>query len=102
MDTRFTGFTAPAGALHWRRWDDADEMVVHDAASGSTHLLSPAAAEVLLALLDSRAPQDAAQLAQRLLPGDDGAAPLEDDVRALQSLLFELARLDLVHRADRP
>ncbi|WP_043460139.1 HPr-rel-A system PqqD family peptide chaperone [Azohydromonas australica] len=93
-------YAAPAGTLHWRRWDDEEEMVVFDTASGSTHLLSPAAAEVLLALLEAAVPQDAAQLAQRLLPGEDGVPPDARDVRALQAVLADLARLDLVLGCD--
>jgi PqqD family protein of HPr-rel-A system len=93
-------YAVPAGTLHWRRWDDEDEMVVFDTASGNTHLLSPAAAEVLLALLDSPGPQDAEALAQRLLPGDDGAPPAPQDVQALQALLSDLARLGLARGPD--
>ncbi|WP_298234152.1 HPr-rel-A system PqqD family peptide chaperone [uncultured Azohydromonas sp.] len=93
-------YAAPAGTLHWRRWDDEEEMVVFDTASGSTHLLSPAAAEVLLALLEIPGPQDAAQLAQRLLPGEDGAPPDAQDVRALRAVLAHLARLGLVLGCD--
>jgi PqqD family protein of HPr-rel-A system len=90
-------YAAPAAALHWRRWDD-EEMVVLDTTSGDTHLLSPAAAEVLLALLDAPQAQDAAQLAQRLLPGEQpGCAAADEDVSALQALLSDLARLGLVH-----
>ncbi len=98
MDPRYA---VPAGALHWRRWDDA-EMAVFDAASGNTHLLSAAAAEVLLVLLASAAPLDAPQLAQLLLPGEDGAAPLAEDVHALRAVLLELARLGLVHGHEAP
>ena len=90
-------YAVPAGTLHWRRWDGEEEMAVFDAASGSTHLLSAAAAEVLLALMDSPLPLDAAALAQHLLPGEDGAAPLPQDVDALHALLLDLARLGLVH-----
>lgn len=93
-------YEACGASLHWRRWDD--EMVVFDAATGSTHLLSPGAAEVLLALLDTAQPLDAAQLAQRLLPGDEGAAPLEADVLALQSVLQDLARLGLLSEEAQP
>lgn len=89
-------YTVPAGALHWRRWDE--EMVVFDTASGCTHLLSAAAAEVLLALLDAAQALDAAQLAQRLLPGEDGIAPEEADVLALESVLQDLARLGLLNQ----
>ena len=90
-------YAVPAGTLHWRRWDE--EMAVYDTASGNTHLLSPAAAEVLLALLDSPEPQDAAALAQQLLCGEDGAPPLDDEVRALHAVLLDLARLGLVNEA---
>lgn len=87
-------------SLHWRRWDE--EMVVFDPATGSTHLLSAAAAEVLMALMEADQPMDAVQLAQRLLPGEDGAAPLAEDVHALQSVLQGLARLGLLSEALRP
>lgn len=90
-------YAAPAGTLHWRRWDGEEEMAVFDAASGSTHLLSAAAAEVLLALLESPLPLSPAALARQLLPGEDGAAPLAEDVHALHALLLDLARLGLVH-----
>ncbi len=93
-------YAVPVGTLHWRRWNDEEEMVVFDTASGSTHLLSPAAAEVLLALLELPGPQDAAQLAQRLLPGENGTPPDAQDVRALQAVLAHLARLDLVLGCD--
>lgn len=89
-------YAVPAGVLHWRRWDGEEEMAVYDAASGSTHLLSAAAAEVLLALMDSPTPLDAPALAHHLLPGEDGAAPLPDDVHALRTVLQDLAHLGLV------
>ncbi|MDZ5457829.1 HPr-rel-A system PqqD family peptide chaperone [Azohydromonas lata] len=95
-------YAVPAGTLHWRRWDGEEEMAVFDAASGSTHLLSAAAAEVLLALMDSPEPLDAPALAQLLLPGEDGAAPLPADVHALHTVLLDLAWLGLVRGQDTP
>jgi PqqD family protein of HPr-rel-A system len=88
-------YAVPAAALHWRCWDG--EMAVFDTLSGSTHWLSHAAAEVLQKLLGRSEALDAMQLAQALLPGDDGAAPLDEDVHALQSVLRDLVRLGLVH-----
>jgi hypothetical protein len=44
--------TAPAEALQWRELED--ELVVRNAATGSTHLLEPMAGKALVAL--ARAP----------------------------------------------
>ena len=78
----------------WRRLDD--RLVVYDEATGDTHLLTEAAADVLLALLDRPAGLDAAELARVLAAsassndGDDGAARQAGDV------LERLAALGLV------
>jgi PqqD family protein of HPr-rel-A system len=78
----------------WRRLDD--RLVVYDEATGDTHLLTEAAADVLLALLDRPAGLDAAELARVLAAsawsndGDDGAARQAGDV------LDRLAALGLV------
>ncbi|WP_157264878.1 HPr-rel-A system PqqD family peptide chaperone [Azohydromonas aeria] len=93
-------YAVPAAALRWRCWDG--EMAVFDTWTGSTHWLSHAAAEVLRALLEQPEALDAVRLTQALLPGDDGAAPLDEDVHALQSVLQGLVRLGLVHEDAAP
>lgn len=92
-------YAAPTAPLLWHRWEGEEQMVVFDAASGSTHLLSAAAAEVLLALLSGPGSRDATGLAQALL-AEDGAPPLPQDVQALQGVLEQLARLGLVRSCD--
>lgn len=94
-------YAVRAGALRWRRWDD--DMVVLDTTVACTHLLAPAAAEVLQALIEAHPEAlDAAELAHRLLPGEGDAPQREDDVQALDTLLLQLARLGLVAARDAP
>ena len=76
---------AVPGALHWRRW--ADEVVVYDAASGDTHLLEPAGAEVLHRL--ERAPATIAELTAGLVEG----GPTEAEPTARQYVTDFVARL---------
>jgi PqqD family protein of HPr-rel-A system len=58
-----------------RRWESAG--LVFNPLSGSTHLLSDAAIEVLLGLHEVASPQSAADLSQRFFGAPEGAPELE-------------------------
>ncbi len=80
----------PGQSLAFREWDG--EAVLYNDLSGNTHLLDGGAVEVLLALRPG--PLDAATLAARLadrFDADGDALPA-----AIEDMLAELARLDLV------
>jgi PqqD family protein of HPr-rel-A system len=78
-------------ALHLRRWPEGG--VVYDAADGSLSALSPVAAD-LLALLLEGAPQQAEQLAQRLLD-----APAEaEDIEGVEQHLAQFTHMGLIER----
>lgn len=86
---------AAADSLHWRRWND--EMVVHDAASCTTHLLDGGAGEVLVALRDAPHALDADTLCRRLLGND---APDDNARLMLEETLQRLAQVGLVVAID--
>jgi PqqD family protein of HPr-rel-A system len=67
-----------------------EEVLVFNPASGSTHLLSEAALEVLQGLLEAPAPTDSGALGRALL-GDASLSELQDIDRMLQ----EFARLGI-------
>lgn len=81
---------SPGQALHWRAWDD--EVVLYNDLSGSTHLLDPAALELLQSL--QAGPADAVMLATRLADRFD--ADGADLCTVIDDMLAALGRLDLV------
>jgi PqqD family protein of HPr-rel-A system len=84
--------TVPAEALTWRELDG--EVVVHDARTGSTHLLEPLAGEVLRALIEERSGMSVPDLVGRLCEtsGEDDFA---DWFAAIERVLSEFERLGL-------
>lgn len=70
------------------------ELVVRNAATGSTHLLQPLAAEVFARLMETRQGLTAKELAGML--NDDEASA----TAAMEQLLDELKRLGLAERVD--
>jgi len=85
-------WAVPAEALGWRELDG--DMVVHNARSGSTHLLEPLAGDVLRALIEEGSAMSVPDLVGRLR---DGSA--EDDFAdwfaAVEQVLAEFERLGL-------
>ena len=79
--------------LHLRQWED--EVVAYNALSGDTHLITPAAADLLAALL--REPSDQASLAPRMATAWE-TQPDADLDAAIGQLLAELETLALVSR----
>jgi PqqD family protein of HPr-rel-A system len=84
--------TVPAEALAWRELDG--EVVVHNARSGSTHLLEPLAGEVLRALIEEQSGMSVPDLVGRLREsfGEDDFA---DWFAAVERVLTEFERLGL-------
>ena len=84
--------TVPRSDLIWRELDD--DLVVLNARSGSTHLLEPLAAEVLLTLADADAGMSITDIVARLR---DGAAADETSewFSAVEAVLSEFRRLGL-------
>lgn len=84
--------TVPPEALIWRELDG--ELVLHNARSGSTHLLEPLAGEVLRTLLDAGSGMSVSDLVARLR--DDSA---DEDIAewfaAIEEVLSEFQRLGL-------
>jgi len=84
--------TVSRQALTLREFDE--ELVVRNAATGSTHLLQPLAAEVLTLLMETGDGMTAAQLAASL--GDEGGG----GIAAMEELLQEFKRLGLAEPVD--
>jgi len=84
--------TVPTEALAWREFDG--EVVVHNARSGSTHLLEPLAGEVLRALVEGRSGMSVPDLVVRLRESsaDDDFA---EWFGAVERVLAEFERLGL-------
>lgn len=91
-----------ASALRWHTpspetliWRELDgELVVHNAASGSTHLLEPMAGEVLRALIEASSGMSVADLVARLR-GDLAAEDTSEWSAAIEGVLSEFQRLGL-------
>jgi len=78
-----------------REWDD--EFVVYDGHTASTHLLGPAAAAILLTLLEAEQALTRADLLENLGiedPAGSDVAPADGD--ALVSILNELEQIELI------
>src|SRR5689334_1015446 len=87
---------AASEVIDWHEW--GDEFVVRVAGRAETHLLSPAAGSVLLALLDSRSPMTLEAIYARAcgLPQTNAAnnASISADERnLLRSVVAEFERL---------
>ncbi len=84
--------TAPVDALAWRELDG--EVVVHNARSGSTHLLEPFAGDVLQALIEEKSGMSVPDLVDRLRE-DSTEDDLSDWFAAIERVLTEFERLGL-------
>ena len=84
----------PGQMLEYREWDD--EFVLYNNLSGDTHLLGPAAIEILLLLREQSASATALAAALSGAEPDHDEAPLAHEVG---TLLAELARLHLIEPA---
>jgi PqqD family protein of HPr-rel-A system len=81
----------PPAELHWRQW--GDESVLYHAASGDTHLIDPAGAQVRRAMQD--APKTRTELLEGLV-GDSDAETAQRLSAYLDSLLANLRRLGVI------
>ena len=84
--------TVPAEALAWRELDG--ELVVHDARSGSTHLLEPLAGEVLRVLIEEGSGMSVPDLVSQLREGS-AEEDFADWFAAIEGVLTEFERLGL-------
>jgi PqqD family protein of HPr-rel-A system len=84
--------TVSGEALTWRELDG--EVVVHNARSGSTHLLEPLAGEVLRALIEERSGMSIPDLVGRLCESS-GEDDFADWFSAIERVLTEFERLGL-------
>ena len=84
--------TVPREALTLHEFDD--ELVARNAATGSTHLLQPLAAEALALLLEAAEGMTAGELAATL--GEESAS----GIAAMEDLLQEFKRLGLAEPVD--
>jgi PqqD family protein of HPr-rel-A system len=86
-----------SSGIHLKEWNG--EFVVYSELSATTHLLAPATAAVLLALIESPAPLTIAGLRQRLelepVSGDP-ATKSESESAALAGILNELEHIELI------
>lgn len=92
---------AGSEAIDWHEW--GDEFVVRVASRAETHLLSPAAGSVLLALLDGHPTLTLQALYARTF--DDPAGGFEEcgrmavgEVESLQAIIADFERLGIVTR----
>lgn len=83
---------AGCAPLAWRAWDD--EFVVFNPRTGSTHLLSELAGEVLRGLMASEQGVTIEALAARLAGSADGV-DAADWAAAITVVLADFARLEL-------
>ena len=94
--TETARWRVPSGfRLHWQSWDD--EFVVYNCGSGDTHLLDPAAAEVLQSLEQESA--DLSELAGRVAASLKIQADSEFSAY-LEQLLSDLYKLGLIERVQ--
>ena len=85
--------TVSPEALSWRELDD--QLVVRNAESGNTHLLSPLAGEVLRTLLNAQRDMTIAEIAERVRGGDAEGPEWSE---AIAEALPGLERQGLVRR----
>ena len=91
-----------ASALHWHTvrpdalaWQDLDgELAVHNADSGSTHLLEPLSGEVLRILIEAGCSMSVPQLVARLRQ-DSTVEDISEWSAAVEAVLCEFKRLGL-------
>ena len=86
---------AASEIVDWREWDD--EFVVRIESRAETHLLSPAAGNVLLALLDGRPALTLHEIDAKAFTGTN--TDTEADLESLQAVLADLERLAIVARS---
>jgi hypothetical protein len=82
-------------AIDWHEW--GDEFVVRVVSRAETHLLSRAAGEVLLALLDDHPPSTLDALSARVFGDTPGAVSAEERA-SLQAIVRDFERLGIVTR----
>ena len=84
--------------IDWHEW--GDEFVVHVAGRGETHLLSPAAGSVLLALLGDRSGLTLEDLYAKACEPEQGDSPAmtEDERNAMRVILADFERLGMATR----
>jgi hypothetical protein len=87
--------------IDWHEW--GDEFVVRVASRAETHLLSPAAGSLLLALLDSRLPLTLEALYAKASDiGEPGFADVPamtaDERTSLRAIVADFERLGMVSR----
>ena len=90
-----------AEVIDWHEW--GDEFVVRVASRAETHLLSPAAGSVLLALLDDRPALTLEALYARACgiretEGADGPVMTEDERNDLRAVVAGFERLGIASR----
>jgi PqqD family protein of HPr-rel-A system len=84
----------PPAELHWQQW--GDEYLLYHTASGDTHLLDPAGAQVLHVLKES--PKTLADLLEDL-GGCDDAGTIQRLSGYIEPLLAKLHRLGIIEPA---
>ena len=88
--------------IDWREW--GEEFVVRIASRAETHLLSPAAGNVLLALLDGRPTLTLEALYAKAFDDADtgagtGSTMTAGDLESLQAIVADFERLGIVRRS---
>lgn len=88
-----------AKQLAWREW--GDEFVVHVGHQAQTHLLNPAAGQLLLALAAEPGPQSAEVLFRRAFSAVAESGNMTgDERRSVQAIVDEFERLGIVSRVE--
>jgi hypothetical protein len=93
---------AESEVIDWREW--GEEFVVRMASRAETHLLSPAAGNVLLALLDGRPTLTLKALFAKAFDDADtglgtGSTMTAGDLESLQAIVTDFERLGIVRRS---
>ncbi len=94
---------AASEVVDWREW--GDEFVVRIASRAETHLLSPAAGNVLLALLDDGRPALSLEALYAMAFDDvetgvgNGSAMTASEVESLQAIVADFERFGIVTRS---
>lgn len=82
--------------ISWREW--GDEFVVHIGSRASTHLLSPAAGNVMLGLIDSPRAVTIETLFDRVFGESAGLSMTDEERSSLLGIVLDLNRLGLAKR----